>query len=118
MQPLIITATPNISWLHPEVDYPCTPEAIAEEACQCCQNGAAILHTHAEERWAESIRAVRAKCGIIALLTKDFVGYFVNHKTCFPQRFYFWQSLAAPRLAGTVHWALLRWLTGFIWKSD
>ncbi len=65
MQPLIITATPNISWLHPEVDYPRTPAAIAQEAAQCCQAGATILHTHAEGQWSETIRAVRASCPII-----------------------------------------------------
>ncbi len=54
----------------------------------------------------------------IALLSKDIVAYFVNHKLCFPQRFYFWQSLGAPLLAGVVHWALLRWLTGLIWQAD
>jgi 3-keto-5-aminohexanoate cleavage enzyme len=65
MQPLIVTATPNISWLHPEVDYPTTPEAIASEACLCFQAGATILHTHAEGRWAETIQAVRSRCPII-----------------------------------------------------
>ena len=35
MQPLIIIATPNVCWLKPEVDYPRTPEAIAEEAALC-----------------------------------------------------------------------------------
>lgn len=65
MQPLIITATPNISWLHPEVDYPRTPDAIATEALACFQNGATILHTHAEGRWRETIQAVRAQCQII-----------------------------------------------------
>ncbi len=54
----------------------------------------------------------------IALLTKDIVAYFVNDKTCFKQRFYFWQSLAAPLMAGAAHWALLRWVTGLIWTSD
>lgn len=54
----------------------------------------------------------------IALLTKDIVAYFVNHRLCFPQRFYFWQSLGAPLLAGLTHWALLRWLTGLIWQAD
>ncbi len=54
----------------------------------------------------------------IALLTKDIVAYFVNNKTCFKQRFYFWQSLAAPLMAGAAHWALLRWVTGLIWTSD
>jgi 3-keto-5-aminohexanoate cleavage enzyme len=65
MHPLIIIATPNISWLHPQVDYPRTPETIAEEAALCQQNGATILHTHAEGKWAETIRAVRARCDII-----------------------------------------------------
>ena len=54
----------------------------------------------------------------VGLLSKDIAAYFVNHKVCFPQRFYFWQSLAAPILAGTSHYFLLRWVTGFIWKSD
>lgn len=54
----------------------------------------------------------------VALLTKDFVGYFVNNKVCFPQRFYFWQSIAAPLLAGAVHFLFLRWITGYIWAND
>ena len=65
MQPLIIIATPNISWLHPEVAYPRTPEAIAAEARLCYENGATILHTHAEGRWAETIQAVRSQTKII-----------------------------------------------------
>ncbi len=65
MQPLIIIATPNVCWLNPDVDYPRTPEAIAEEAALCQQNGATILHTHAEGKWKETIAAVRAKCDII-----------------------------------------------------
>jgi 3-keto-5-aminohexanoate cleavage enzyme len=65
MQPLIIIATPNVCWLQPDVDYPRTPETIAEEAALCEQNGATILHTHAEGRWKETIAAVRAKSGII-----------------------------------------------------
>jgi 3-keto-5-aminohexanoate cleavage enzyme len=65
MQPLIIIATPNICWLHSEVDYPRTPQAIAEEAALCQQNGATILHTHAEGKWKETITAVRAKCDIV-----------------------------------------------------
>ncbi len=65
MQPLMITATPNISWLHPQVDYPRTPQAIAEEAERCRQQGAVVLHTHAEGRWAETLQAVRARCDMI-----------------------------------------------------
>ncbi len=54
----------------------------------------------------------------VALLTKDIVAYFVNHRFCFPQRFYFWQSLGAPILAGAAHYFLLRWVTGLIWRGD
>jgi O-antigen/teichoic acid export membrane protein len=54
----------------------------------------------------------------VGLLTKNVVAYVVNHRVCFPQRFYFWQSLAAPLLAGTAHFALLRWIGGFIWQGD
>jgi 3-keto-5-aminohexanoate cleavage enzyme len=65
MQPLIITATPNVSWLHPQVDFPRTPEAIANEARLCHEQGAAILHTHGEGKWAETIRAVREETPMI-----------------------------------------------------
>ena len=65
MQPLIIIATPNVCWLKPEVDYPRTPEAIANEARLCFENGATILHTHAEGKWKDTIDEVRAQSGII-----------------------------------------------------
>jgi len=54
----------------------------------------------------------------IGLFTKDIAAYFINHRICFPQRFYFWQSLFAPLLAGASHYLLLRWITGFIWQHD
>jgi|WetSurMetagenome_2_1015567.scaffolds.fasta_scaffold03770_6 O-antigen/teichoic acid export membrane protein len=54
----------------------------------------------------------------IGILTKDIVSYFVNNKVCYPQRFYFWQSLAAPILAGGLHYLIIRWVTGFIWQGD
>jgi 3-keto-5-aminohexanoate cleavage enzyme len=65
MDPLIIVATPNTCWLKPEVDYPRTPDAVAEEAVRCRERGASVLHTHAEGQWVEVIRAVRAKTDII-----------------------------------------------------
>ncbi len=65
MEPLIIIATPNISWLHPEVDYPRTAEAIAAEARLCRENGATILHTHAQGKWNEVVSAVRGTCDLI-----------------------------------------------------
>lgn len=54
----------------------------------------------------------------VGLLSKDFVAYIINHRLCFPQRFYFWQSLAAPLFAGIVHYGFLRWLSAMIWKGD
>ena len=54
----------------------------------------------------------------VGLLAKDITAYFINHRVCFPQRFYFWQSLGAPLLAGAAHYGVLRWLTGLIWQGD
>jgi 3-keto-5-aminohexanoate cleavage enzyme len=65
MDPLIIVATPNISWLHPEVEYPKTLEALVAEAQLCEAAGAAVLHMHAEKNWVEAIRAMRANTGLI-----------------------------------------------------
>lgn len=54
----------------------------------------------------------------VGLLTKDVVAYLVNHRLCFPQRFYVWQSLVAPLLAGVAHYLLLRWVGGLIWQGN
>jgi O-antigen/teichoic acid export membrane protein len=54
----------------------------------------------------------------VGLLTKDFVAYFVNHRLCFPQRFFFWQSIAAPVLAAGAHFLLLDRLSALIWQGD
>jgi O-antigen/teichoic acid export membrane protein len=54
----------------------------------------------------------------VGLFSKGIAAYFINHKTCYPQRFFFWQSLAAPLLAAGVHFSVLRWLTGLIWQGD
>lgn len=85
MQALIITATPNISWLHPEVNYPRSPDDIAREARLCYQNGATILHTHAEGRWAETIQAVRNRtkiiiqCGMSSLPIPERMEAYTHH---------------------------------------
>lgn len=63
MEPLIITATANICWLDPDIDYPKTPDAIIEEARRCMENGATLIHTHAEGRWTEVIQGIRQTCG-------------------------------------------------------
>ncbi|MCD6570271.1 MAG: 3-keto-5-aminohexanoate cleavage protein [Deltaproteobacteria bacterium] len=65
MDSLIIVATPNICWMYPQVEYPKTSEAIAQEARLCMEKGASVYHTHAEGRWKEVIHAVRAQCDII-----------------------------------------------------
>ena len=54
----------------------------------------------------------------VGLLSKDFAAYIINNHLCYRQRFYFWQSLAAPLLAGAAHFAVLRWFTGLIWQGD
>jgi len=54
----------------------------------------------------------------IGLGLKDIVAYAVNHRLCFPQRFYFWQSLAAPVLAGAANYLAIRWIGGLIWQGD
>jgi len=84
MQPLIIIATPNVCWLNPDLEYPRTPEAIAEEARLCYENGATILHTHAERQWKETIAAVRARspiiiqCGMSSLTIPDRMDVFTE----------------------------------------
>jgi 3-keto-5-aminohexanoate cleavage enzyme len=65
VQPLVITATPNISWLHPSIPYPRSTAEIVAEAELCRKEGASILHIHAEDRWVEVLRAVRARSDII-----------------------------------------------------
>src|SRR5579859_7840737 len=65
MQPLIITATPNICWLQPDVPYPRTLAEIVEEAQRCEAAGASIFHIHAEQRWAQVIQALRRETNLI-----------------------------------------------------
>jgi O-antigen/teichoic acid export membrane protein len=54
----------------------------------------------------------------IGLLAKGITAYFVNHKLCYPQRFFFWQSLGAPLLSGIIHYMFLSGVTRLIWKGD
>jgi 3-keto-5-aminohexanoate cleavage enzyme len=64
MEPLVITATPNNCWLHPEIPYPRTIDEVVEEARLCEAAGASILHIHSEE-WGETIDALRAETDLI-----------------------------------------------------
>jgi 3-keto-5-aminohexanoate cleavage enzyme len=85
VDPLIITATPNICWLSPDVPYPHTVAGIATEASLCEQAGARIFHTHAEGKWSEVIQAVRQQtalviqCGMSSLPIADRMEVWVEH---------------------------------------
>lgn len=82
MKPLVITATPNICWLKPDVEYPKTIDELIQEAKRCESAGAAVLHIHAEERWAETIRELRKstnmiiQCGMSSLRIPDRLDVF------------------------------------------
>jgi 3-keto-5-aminohexanoate cleavage enzyme len=82
MDPLVITATPNTCWLHPEVEYPRTPEEIAAEARRCGEKGAAVFHIHGEGQWPEVISAIRSssdviiQCGMSSLTLQERIEVF------------------------------------------
>jgi len=54
----------------------------------------------------------------VGLFAKGLTAYYVNHKYCYPQKFYVWQSLVAPLLAGVAHFGVLSLVSNFIWKGD
>jgi O-antigen/teichoic acid export membrane protein len=54
----------------------------------------------------------------VGLFAKGIAAYIINHRICFPQRFYSWQSLIAPLLAGAAHFGCLSLLNRFLWKGD
>jgi O-antigen/teichoic acid export membrane protein len=54
----------------------------------------------------------------VGLTIKNVAAYAINNRVCFPQRYYAWQSLAAPLLAGAAHFLVLRWLGGMLWHGD
>jgi O-antigen/teichoic acid export membrane protein len=54
----------------------------------------------------------------VGLFAKGLTAFYVNHKLCYPQKFYAWQSLVAPLLAAATHFGVLSLLNHFIWKGD
>jgi hypothetical protein len=52
------------------------------------------------------------------LFSKGIAAYIINHKVCFPQRFFVWQSLIAPLLAGATHYGILWLMVRAIWTGD
>jgi O-antigen/teichoic acid export membrane protein len=55
---------------------------------------------------------------LIAVLTRGIASYFINSRLCFKLRYYPWQSLVVPLLAGVVQYLILRFVTGLIWQGD
>ena len=54
----------------------------------------------------------------ITTTTRMLLVYYLNNRYCFPQKYYFWQSAAAPFLAASAHFLVLRGVTGLIWQGD
>ncbi len=54
----------------------------------------------------------------IGLLAKGIAAFLVNHKFCFPQKIYLYQSIVAPLLAGGAHYLLLRAIGSVLWRGD
>jgi O-antigen/teichoic acid export membrane protein len=54
----------------------------------------------------------------VGLFSKGIAAYIINHKICFPQKFFSWQSLIAPLLAGAAHFGVLSLINRFLWKGD
>jgi O-antigen/teichoic acid export membrane protein len=55
---------------------------------------------------------------LIALAAKGTTTFLVNHKICFPQRIFVFQSIAAPLLAAAAHYVLLRGVAALVWRGD
>jgi len=54
----------------------------------------------------------------IAILVRGITAYFVADRYCFPQRFYFWQSLAAPALAAVAQYFFISLIASVLWQKD
>ena len=54
----------------------------------------------------------------VAILARGIVAYFVADRYCFPQRFYFWQSAAAPVVAAVGYYLFLSVAANLIWQGD
>jgi 3-keto-5-aminohexanoate cleavage enzyme len=81
MDPLIITATPNNCWLHPELPYPGTASELVAEGRRCQDAGAHILHMHSDD-WPNAIPLARSEtdlivqCGLSALQIPERMDVF------------------------------------------
>lgn len=55
---------------------------------------------------------------LIALPTKDVLAWLLNAKLILRPRIYWWQTVAAPALAGLVNYVTLRTIGTLIWRED
>jgi hypothetical protein len=54
----------------------------------------------------------------IGILVRGVVAYFVADRYCFPQKIYFWQTLAAPLMAAGLHYLFLSLVAKYVWQGD
>jgi O-antigen/teichoic acid export membrane protein len=54
----------------------------------------------------------------VGILVRGIVAYFVADRYCFPQKIYFWQTLAAPLMAAGAHYLFLSLIANFVWQGD
>jgi O-antigen/teichoic acid export membrane protein len=54
----------------------------------------------------------------VGILVRGIVAYFVADRYCFPQKIYFWQTLAAPLMAAGLHYLFLSLIAKFVWQGD
>jgi O-antigen/teichoic acid export membrane protein len=54
----------------------------------------------------------------VGLLSKGFAAYYINHRVCFPQRFFFWQCLGAPLVATGIQYFLMDRVAALLWHAD
>jgi O-antigen/teichoic acid export membrane protein len=52
------------------------------------------------------------------ILVRGVVAYFVADKYCFPQKIYFWQTLAAPLISAAAQYLFLSLIAKFVWQGD
>jgi len=52
------------------------------------------------------------------ILIRGVVAYFVADRYCFPQKIYFWQTLAAPLLSGAAQYLFLTLIAKVVWQGD
>jgi O-antigen/teichoic acid export membrane protein len=52
------------------------------------------------------------------ILVRGVVAYFVADRYCFPQKIYFWQTLAAPLMAASLHYLFLSLIAELVWQGD